>query len=219
MMRNLILLFIFASTAYSLHSQQSTNQGRLTLNVKYGLAYSFFVEYEQAPEDVPPGFIAFYNKKRIGNIGGIGLSYSFNEQNGIGVYYERQVHVGRKSFNGMASGANLSIKDFKLRHTNNFFGLDYHRNLFSSNELSFNVGVYLLFPEQQEISLFDNFIDIGERNNKNSNLMEGGVTLGFKYLKDLPGNFRLGVETKAFYTASLVEFETISVTPVLAYDF
>jgi hypothetical protein len=218
-MRNLILLPIFVMSATLLFSQHDTQKGRLTLSVKYGLAYSFFVEYEQAPEDVPPGFIAFYNKKRIGNIGGVGLSYKFNEQNSIGISYERQVHLGRKSFSGMVNGAILSITDFKLRHTNNFFGLDYRRNLFSNNKLSFSIGAYLLFPEQQEISLLDNFIEIGERNNKNSNLMEGGISAGLKFSKNLPGNFNIGLEAKAYYTASLVEFETISITPTLAYDF
>lgn len=197
----------------------SQSKEKLFLGIGYGAAYSFFVHYEQPPDQVPPGFLAFYNKNRIGSISSLNLGYCISPKNCLAITYSRQMHVGRKNFAANVAGARLFMIDFKLRHTNNFFELSYSRSLSKKGDFWASVGVYVLNPEQQEIDLFGNKITIEERNDKNSNLQEGGFVGGIKWRGKLSEHFFGGFEAKVYFTASIGTFETISITPILSYCF
>lgn len=218
-MRNLLIIILISCSSSLLLAQKQTENSNLSLSIGYGPAYSFFVKYEQPPEDVPPGFLDFYDKNRIGSFLTFGVHWLFNSKNNLELHYSKQVHVGKKNFDGMILNIPVNIKDFKLRHTNHFFEFNYSRSIFSKDSWIL-IGGYLLYPEQQEIAIFPNgFVEIEERNHKNSNLQEGGLMAGMRYNKAISGNFQLGIELKAYFTASAGYFETISLTPTLSYSF
>lgn len=213
------MVLCFTAMGTLLAQNEKLHQGKIDIHVGFGPAYSFFVKYEQSPDQVPPGFIGLYNKKSIGILTNIGIDIKLNPKNRIELAYARQIHVGKKNFKGMANGASINVIDFKLRHTNNFFELNYFRSISSENNISLLGGVYLIYPEQQEIDIFGNAITVDERNYKNAYLVDAGVTLGIRYLKPFSGRFSLGLESKVYYTVSLASFETISLTPILSYNF
>jgi hypothetical protein len=198
------------------YGQENENK-RFELSVNYGVAGSFFVNYEQPIEEVPLGFVSFYNKKFIGTIGG--GEFVYNTKNGkssIGLSYDRQIHVGKKNDQRVINNTLISVVDFKLRHLNEIFSVFYRRKI--TDKFNAFAGFYLLFPHQQELSYFNNVV-LEERNSENSNLTEGGILIGAEYFFYSSGNFELGIQSKLFHTTSTGEFETISFTPKLRYSF
>ena len=62
-----VLLFILSHTSHSQEYPKNTFE----LNVNYGLAGNFQLDYEQPIDQVPAGFVAIKNKKFLGSIGGV----------------------------------------------------------------------------------------------------------------------------------------------------
>lgn len=213
------LIIFMLSFNQDLSAQEKKGLQRFSIEVGFGAAYSFFVKYEQPLNEVPSGFISFYDKNRLGNIGAFELKYHFNKKNLMGLAYTRQNHFGKKNFVQQSEGSQIVIRDFKIRHTNNFFELYYGRKVFNKGNFFLLAGVYVLNPEQQEISIFNNMIEIEERNSANAHLQEGGLMMGLKYQTTVSGNFSVGIESKIYFTASTGELETLSIVPKLSYGF
>ena len=66
-----LLLFILTA---------SQAQHTFELNVNYGVAGNFQLDYEQPQSEVPGGFVSFYNKNFLGSIGGIEFQWNIKEQ-------------------------------------------------------------------------------------------------------------------------------------------
>ena len=213
----------------SIYSQE--NKSRFSISAHYGPAYNFFVDYDREinKEDgyfIPPvdvlGGLELIQKNRMGTIGGIQISYAFNKKNSISIGYTRELHIGK--FRGdviLDNGTPVFVRDISLRHLNEFFELNYKRTVGKSGNWFLSAGIYVLNPSQSEITIYpqQNFIDIRERNNKNSNLQEGGFSIGSEYYFYKSGKFQLGLNSKLYFTASTGEFETFTFTPILKYNF
>lgn len=228
-MNKTTLNFIFLLLSFMTFAQESSQ--RFSVSINYGPAYNFFVDYGRPvnkedgyfipPVDVFGGF-ELYQKNSIGTIGGVNLSYIFNKKNEIALGYTRELHYGKfKGTITLDNGTPVFVEDIKLRHLNEFFELNYKRALNHKLNWYISVGFYVLNPSQAEIEINPilNYIEIEERNDKNSNLQEGGFSLGLEYYFYQSGKFYLGVSSKLYFTASTGEFETFAITPLLQYRF
>jgi hypothetical protein len=223
--RILIVLFI---TQISFAQEKSS---RFSVSAYYGPAYNFFVDYGRPvnKEDgyfIPPvdplGGLELIQKNAIGTVGGLQVSYRFKTRNRFSIGYTREQHIGK--FNGMvtlSNGTPVFVNDIRLRHLNEFFELNYKRAIGKSLNWYFTIGFYVLNPSQAELHIYpsQNFVEISERNNKNSNLQEGGFSLGAEYFFYQSGQFQFGVTSKLYFTASTGEFETLTFSPLLKYKF
>lgn len=73
--------------------------------------------------------------------------------------------------------------------------------------------------QQQEVDIISNNISFGQRNFKNSSLEEGGAFAGCMISKMIDNKFELGIKARLYYLISTNTFETLSLTPTLAYHF
>lgn len=221
----LLIIICFTSTMFA-----QDKSSRFSVSTHYGMAYNFFVDYDREINKendifIPPtdifGRYELIQKNKVGTIGGVQVSYTFNKRNSLSIGYTRELHVGK--FRGefiLDNGTIIDVEDIKLRHLNEFFELNYKRAI-GNNNWYLTVGIYVLNPSQAEIDFnpVSNYISIEERNNDNSNLQEGGFSLGTEYLFYTSGNFDLGLNSKIYFTASTGEFETFTFTPILKYNF
>ena len=199
------------------------------LNINYGIAGNFQLEYEQPPSAVPSGFTSFYNKNFFGSIGGIEFQWNIKDSKAsIGISYDRESHFGEKNFRELISNNTyLEIIDFKLRQINEMYSIFYKRR--QSEKLLFTGGVFILNPQMQEIEYFNTFIHstqttallvlIKERNGSNSNLIDAGFFIGAEYYFYKSGNFQVGIQSRIYHTTSIGWFETMTLTPKLRYSF
>ena len=221
-----VLLFILSHTSHSQEYPKNTFE----LNVNYGLAGNFQLDYEQPIDQVPAGFVAIKNKKFLGSIGGAEFQWNIKTSKAtIGISYDRESHIGVKKY-GQYINQNtfVEISDFKLRHINEMFSLFYKRKI--NKKLIFTAGTFFISPQMQEIEYYyaanvnnsqmDAYlISIQERNASNSNLIDTGIFVGAEYYFYKSGNFQVGIQSRIFHTTSLGWFETVTFTPKLKYTF
>ena len=216
-----LLLFVFTA---------SQAQHTFELNVNYGVAGNFQLDYEQPQSEVPGGFVSFYNKNFLGSIGGIEFQWNIKDSKAsIGVSYDRESHIGEKNYSQLiGNDTYLEIIDFKLRHINEMYSVFYKRRL--SEKLLLTGGAFFVNPKMQEIEYFTNafinstqtiatLVSIQERNGSNSNLVDAGLFIGAEYYFYKSGKFQVGIQSRLFHTTSLGSFETITLTPKLRYTF
>lgn len=203
-------------------------QHTFELNVNYGIAGNFQLDYEQPQNEVPAGYVRFANKNFLGSIGGIEFQWNIKDSKAsIGISYDRSSHFGEKNYGQFISNDTyLEIVDFKLRHINQMYSIFYKRRI--SNKLILTGGAFFVSPQMQEIEFFTTFINstqtamlvsIEERNGSNSNLVDAGFFVGVEYYFYKSGNFQVGLQSKLYHATSLGRFETLTLTPKLRYTF
>ncbi|MDN3657361.1 hypothetical protein QWZ08_17045 [Ferruginibacter paludis] len=213
-------IFLFLSIV--LYCQlQAQNSKRFSLEVNYGLNGNFFVRSYDETEG-PANKTNFYNKNFLGTVGGIEMNYHLNDHSSLIGGYSRSTNAGEKNYSGNVNGVNLFIKDFNIRHSNDFYQLGYERRFNKSNPmLKYHFGVVYATMHQQEISVenFANDIIVEERNFKNSRLEEGGIFGGVHFQKKIDTKFELGIRVRAYYLISAQTLEAVTFTPTLTYLF
>ncbi len=195
-------------------------QKKFSLEANYGLNGNFFVRsYDQESRNVPGLAEFFYKKSFIGTIGGIELKYKTGKNSNIGIGYARSVNSRAIDFSP-TQNIPVFADNFTIRHINNFYQLFYEKRVkVKSDELTFGLGIFYLRPLQQEVDISIFGVGLDERSFKNSRLEEGGFFAGFQYSKQIDTRFRLGIRSRLYYTASTNEFEAITLTPTLSYQF
>lgn len=189
------------------------------LEIHYGPQYFYWAKYEQDPSEVPAGYLSWFNKDRIGTVFGTELNWNLKKgksKSTIGLFYERQMNVGKHTDRFYAGSTPVIIKDFKLRDINNYFGIQYKFKLNDKFKLIF--GFYQVNESRQEIDYFGS-LNIKERNAKNSGLQDGGICFGAEYYFYNSGRFSFGIKSKLFWTLSLGSVDMINITPSLKYNF
>lgn len=208
------LLFFFVTTM----TAQQGRPGRFELSINHGLAGNFALDYEQPINEVPAGFISFYNKNFIGSsIGAEVILKLRSGKDALGLTYDRQTHVGAKNDQRMYMGSLITIEDFKLRHIIDLLGFYYRRSL--SKNLFVTGGIFMVYPKKQEIDYISGRITVKERNTRNSNLSDAGFYVGVEYYFYQSGNFSLGLQSRLYHATSLGRFESLSLCPKLRYTF
>ena len=212
-----LLLFFFLISLFSF----SQKEKKIFFEINYGVNGNFFVRnYDETGGPVPKTY--FYNKHFIGSIAGIEIKYKLNQRSSLGIAYSRSINSRRISYNGPFNSIYLSIRDFRITHTDIFDQLYYEMNLFQKMPgLKCQLGLFYLRMNQQEVELsnFSNSISFEERNYKNSKLEEGGAFFGVHFSKKIDTNFELGIKSRVYYLISTNEFEAITLTPSLSYNF
>jgi len=190
------------------------------VNINYGLNGNFFVRsYDET--NGPTDKQYFYKKDFLGTIAGISFQYYFGKKTYLNVGYNRSINTGKKNYEGMLNVTSIYIRDFKLRHINNFYELGIGKNVNRKGSLRAELGLVLLYDLKQTIAIenWDNYISVDESNFKNANSVEGGFYFGFNYRFKIDTKFDLGFQTKLYYLASVNEIEAISFAPTLTYRF
>lgn len=223
----LTTFFIF----YFVGVSQEESKSKFDISISYGPAANFFVDYgrpivKENGNFIPPvnvfGDLELIQKQLIGTIGGIELNYHLSERSDLGIVYERQINYGKFNLNTtLNNGTQVFVDDIKLRHLNQFFAVNYKLALNKSRNFKAIIGLYYLKLNQAEINinLSANFLEIEERNVKNSNLEEAGFFTGLEYYFYKSGQFEFGIQSKLYVTVSTGEFEALSITPKLKYNF
>jgi hypothetical protein len=211
--------FIIISLLFSILS--FGQKSKLAISGHYGLATNFFVRsYEEDGGPAIPNRMYFYKKNLLGTIGGVELNYDLNSYSSLGATYSRTTNKGRKNYQGQNGSTELIIRDFQLRHINDFFQVFYERNFTKNNPTwKYHAGLVYARMHQQELESLPNLIFIDERNFKNSRLEEGGVFGGIQYAKRIDTHFDFGLKARIYYLVSVQQLEAITLTPVLTYHF
>ncbi|MGZ8544597.1 MAG: hypothetical protein ACXWV0_04840 [Flavisolibacter sp.] len=212
---------LFILLAFCLNITNAQTNSRLSLEINYGLNGNFFVgSYDE--QGGPQGKTYFFNKDFIGTIAGIELTYQLNDRSRLGLAYARSINKETINFDGTVSGVDVIIRDFQIRHINNFYQLFYDRS-FSRKlpALHYQGGIFYLRMAQQELEIanFMNAVNMDERNYKNSRLEEGGVFAGLHFSKYIDKKFELGIKSRVYFLASTGTFEAVTLTPTLTYHF
>ncbi|MGM0634675.1 MAG: hypothetical protein ACQESK_01320 [Bacteroidota bacterium] len=225
-------LLCFGQTENSSKNEGEKLFSRFEISANYGPAANFFVDYDRpmvrSGGSIEPLYSEVFDefnlhqKNMIGTSGGISITYNFNEKNGISFSYDRTLNHGK--YNGspvLDNGTPIFIRDFKLRHLNQFFSLSYRRSLDKKNTFYASIGIQYLRHNQAEIdiAMSDNYVVIEERNYDNSGFEEGGFVLGLEKYFYKSGQFELGIQSKFFILTSGPGPETLTFTPVLKYSF
>jgi hypothetical protein len=209
-----VFVFLFV-VQYSLAQPKS----RLSVEVNYGLGGNFFVrDYDE--RNIPGVGINFYNKNFVGTIGGVDVRYKIGKKSILGLGFARSINSRVVNFNGSSLSVPVVIDEFSIRHINNFYQLYFDRQLFKKkNDFSIQAGIYYLRMSQQELDISTLGASFSERKFKNNRLEEGGLFIGLQYSKQIENRFRVGIRSRLYYTASTNQFEAITLTPTLSYQF
>lgn len=211
-MKRLILLCLVVIQISSLQAQ---TKKRISLEVHYGLNGNFFVRSYN--ETIPPPAKLFYKKNFIGTAAGFEVKYNLTTKSSINLAYTKSVNKREINYD---NGFNATILYFNISHTNHFYQLFYETAI-SKKIKSFKIhgGIYYLRMNQQEVDVSPAGVLFEERDFKHYKLEEGGVFLGFHYLKKIDTKFDLGIKSRVYYTISTSSFEAITLTPSLTYHF
>lgn len=214
-MRKASLIICFLLSALFVTAQRS----RFSIEGNYGLQRNFFVtSYDESPNSFSQ--TSFYKKAPIGTMGGIELKYRVGKRGALTLGYAGSVNSRTVSYRTTINGVTVGISDFKITHKNRFFQLGYEYALHKKDPSLFaEAGLFYVRPFQQEIDIASGGILFEERNFNNSRLEEGGVFIGFTYMKKIDTKFRLGIKSRLYYLASTNSLEALTLTPVLSYSF
>ena len=217
----MIRCILYAIVFFNSLSCFSQNKSRFSLQVNYGLTGNFFVRnYDEA---YSPSYTHkyFYSKNFIGTVAGIYADYRVSRRSFVFVEYSRSTNMGRKNYFKDANGTEVYIRDFRIRHINNFYHLGYGLNIKMKNfVLRPDIGVMEIYDSKQTITIEDlNSIRIDESNFKNDNSVEGGVFLGLGCTKKIDTKFDIGIKARVYYLISTSSLEAVTLTPTLTYHF
>lgn len=216
--RTILILLILSTSFFKTFSQVG---GKFSVEIQYGLNGNFFVrDYDELGG--PDNKTFLYKKNFLGTISGISIRYLINTKNAIFVGYDRSSNLGTKNFEGPLNGAYVFVRDFNLRHIDNFFQLGYaYLRKIGSIEGALESGVVILTDARQTVKVenFENTIRLEELNYKNVNSIEGGAFLGFGFSRKIDTRFDLGLRSRVYYLISTASLEAITLTPFLSYTF
>ena len=212
-------ILIIALNVFVCTTLAAQKKNKIALELNYGCNGNFFV---RSYEEVSPFSTKnFFNKNFLGTIGGIEMKYDLNKKSRLGFGYARSINSKEISYTGNYIG--VQIRDWHITHTDKFFQIFCEKDF--SKKMSFlkyHGGIFYLRSNQQEILIKDRpngGISYEERNYKNSYLEEGGVFLGVQFSRYIDTKFELGIRTRIYFLISTVEFNNLTLTPVLTYHF
>ena len=210
-MKHLFLSTLFSLMTLLLLAQRNA---RLSLEVNYGLQGNFFVR--SYTEYAPGSAKALYKKNFIGTIGGLELKYKLNPFSNISLGYSKSINKREINYTAMY----VSILHFRISHINNFYQLGYERVFSKRNmDIKFNSGIFYLRMKQQEVDASPVGVSLEERDYKHNKPEEGGAFFGLHYSKKIDTKFELGIKSRVYYLISTNQFEAITLTPTLTYNF
>lgn len=216
-MRKTGLIICFLLSVLLVTAQHS----RFSIEGNYGLQRNFFVtSYDESPNSFSQ--TSFYKKAPIGTMGGIELKYRVGKRSALTLGYAGSVNSRTVSYRNTINGVAVGIADFKITHKNRFFQFGYEYALQKKNPSLFaEAGLFYVRPFQQEVDISQSrrVILFEERNFNNSKLEEGGIFIGFTYMKKIDTKFQLGIKSRLYYLVSTNSLEALTLTPVLSYRF
>jgi hypothetical protein len=219
-MKYFIFFFLFFVTCFESNAQKVR---KFSLDLSYGLNGNFFVRsYTESGGLGPPNETYLYKKNFLGDVAGIELKYRLDSTSSLNAGYSRSANKAKKNYEGIINGVDVFVRDFNIRHHNDFFHLSYERRFKKSNPaFKYHIGLVYQKAQQQEISIerYFNAVVIDERNYTNSGLEEGGFIGGVDFQKKIDTNVKLGLKIRGYYLISVQTFEALTLTPTLTFAF
>ncbi len=211
-----LIIILLTLSCFTANAQKKS---KISIEINYGLNGNYFVTSYQ--EKVPPYPVTeISNKNFIGTIGGVELKYNVTKRASWGFGYAKSLNQKTINHKGVVNGVPISIKDFDIKHVNHFYQVFYERQIIQKTpSLKFQIGLFYLRSQQQEITISNNGVLFEQRNFGNSKLEEGGAFAGVHYLKMIDTKFELGIRSRIYYLISTNELEAITLTPTLTYHF
>jgi hypothetical protein len=194
-------------------------KSHFSISANFGVNGNFFVQSYRA-EDPPQAAYRLYEKDFLGATGGIEIKYALSRKGSLLAGYARSVNSREGSFQGTRNGVNVWIWDFTVQHRQNYFYLAYERQLLKKLP-GFRVQVALAYirPQQQEIEIINNDVNIWERKQKNAKLNDVGAFIGFNRSWKIDTHFTFGIQVRYYQNLTSWMAEEITLTPALTYHF
>ena len=213
------ILFIISLLISSQIISQSNSKSFISIN--YGFCGNFFVR-QLDENNGPASKNYFYKKDFIGSTAGFDLGIKIKKNTYLNIGYNRSINYGEKNYSGTLNTAQVFIKSFRLSHIDNFYSLGLAKQIKKNKKtVLVELGGQLLLDKQQNIIIENgnNTIEIAETNYKDYNAIEAAVYLGFGLLFKIDTKFDFGIKSRVNYVVSAPSFESITLTPILKFNF
>ena len=227
-----VFLFCFFFSLLKLNGQNNNIDSILEISISQGIQGNFFVNYGRevikdgryiVPEINDLNELTFLQKNFIGTYASYRGSVRLGGRNYLELAYEKTRNKGVYDTTiETSSGTEIIIEDFELNHVNTFYTLRFKRGIGKKNKLFLTTGISYLALEQSVLNINPNadYVEIAERNVKNSYFEELTASFGIQYYFLKSGKFSLGIESRIYMIIGEdPEFETWSLSPVLKYSF
>lgn len=194
-------------------------QSKWSLEGSFGLNYNFFVQSYQEYGPIPNS-VYLYKKNAIGTASGLELKFRSGKKSAFFVGYNRTLNSAVRNLSETRNGVAIDVVNFTIRNINDFYVVGYERSLGKKwKNWKVNAGLGLVYYNQQEISLEQNYLSVEERDFKYFGLADACVLGGVEYSQMVDKKFELGLRVRAYYIFTAGFMECITATPVLRYHF
>ena len=202
----------------SLLSQNS----KFDTKVYFGVQNNFFVDYDRKvnrdnnyikPIEEMNGVYDLMQKNSIGTVYGAIVNYNFNENNSIGIDFNRTDNFGKYNIGYTVNPVNynIDIENMKLKNINNSISLIYGRNNIIKN-LNLGLGIGFTFSDMQEITVNGYLSNIYITTRKWTEL-NVPILINYNFINN--NKIKFGIETRANFTPIIGGFENLMLFPFL----
>ena len=213
------ILFIISLLISSQINSQSNFKSFISIN--YGFCGNFFVT-QLNETNGPASKNYFYKKDFVGSTAGFDIGLRIKKNTYLSFGFNKSINYGEKSYSGTLNSAQVFIKSFRLSHIDKFYSLGIAKHIKKNKKtVIVELGGQLLLDKQQDIIIENgnNSIEIAETNFKDYNAIEAGVYLGVGVLFKIDTKFDIGIKSRINYIVSAPTLESITLTPMLKFNF
>ena len=216
-MQKLIFLLTILCFSTALQAQNQTpkedfENNKFEFLFSYGLAYNVFNKNSSNDNSN----IVSLRTPALGTYMEFNLDYRLPNKRFIGLGYARQDHKENIDNFDLFRSFGLVLDNYVSKYTKHFYDIHFRKEF--DNKLHLTVG---LFYNLYQFNTLDNaVIDNGYFPKLSSDKMKGdefGISLAVDYFYPIKEYFEIGVRGKMYY--SLVEIESVSLSPVLKFSF
>lgn len=213
-MRNIIIfltIFWLSSSIKAQKIEQKTPNNKFEFLFSYGLAYNTFNKNSDDPEN-----LISINTPALGYYMELNLDYRLPNNRFIGVGYARQDHKENIDNFDLSKSFGLLLDNYVSKYTKHFYDIHFRKEF--DNRLHLTLGLFYNLYQFNDLDRV-----VVENNNfpmLSSDRMKGdefGISLAVDYFFPIKEYFEIGLRGKMFY--SLVEIESLTLSPVLKFSF
>lgn len=213
-MRNLIfilMIIIFSSSLKAQEREHDPSNNRFEFLFSYGLAYNVFNKNNSDTDN-----IISLETPALGHYMEFNVDYRLANNRFIGLGYARQDHRENIDNFDLSRSFGLVLDNYVSKYTKYFYDIHFRKEF--DNRLHLTLG---LFYNLYQFNSLENVATQGGYFPRlSSDTMKGdefGISVGVDYFFPVREYFEIGIRGKMYY--SLVEIESLSLSPVLKFSF
>ncbi len=238
-MKKFMILVLFQTYTFLLLAQHKEKKYFLKdsinwfVNVEAGMAYNFFVFYDEPIYYNDQGYIIPEKQ---------GQNYRLLQKNPVGTYwgthfgfkrgknllvlgYSRSRNIGKYKFETLAGQYKIIMDGLILEHLNNFYSLVLYRDIKGKHKWYWLLGVYYLRLSQNEVYINnepdwlnpDKSVSMLNRDYKGYGFEDGGIIGGIVFSIFNNKYYHLVMQAKVFYSTGSNIWELISFGPMIIF--